>query len=184
MFGRATITLGIGPHSSSNIIRPHPRCGLYCYRPSSAVCLSVCLSVSLPVCRFVYHSSEPCKNDSTDRYVVWAEHLVGSKEPCVRWGPHSPMGRAVLRGGGPLQRYLCKNGWTDRYAVWVLGSDRPKQSCIRWGPDRPWEAVILGRKGAPIVKYRDFMPWAVQKRLNRLRCRFGCWVGWTERTTY
>jgi len=38
-------------------------------------------------------------------------------------------------------------------------------------------------KGAPIVKYRDFLPWAVQKRLNRSICRFGCGLGWAEGST-
>ena len=34
------------------------------------------------------------------------------------------------------------------------------------------------RKGAPIVKYRDFLPWAVQKRLNRSIWHLGCGLGW------
>jgi len=31
-----------------------------------------------------------------------------------------------------------------------------------------------GRKGRPIVKYRDTLRSSVQKRLNRSRCRLGC----------
>ena len=37
-------------------------------------------------------------------------------------------------------------------------------------------------KGAPIVKYLDFLPWAVQKWLNRSICRFRCGLGWAERS--
>ena len=52
MFGRATITLGIGPYSSSfYIFRPHRSTtyvdAAYCYRPSSVVCRSVCQSVTV-----------------------------------------------------------------------------------------------------------------------------------------
>jgi len=42
-----------------------------------------------------------------------------------------------------------------------------------------WEGAILGI-GAPIAKYRDFLPWAVQKRLNWSICRLGCGLGWAE----
>jgi len=53
MFRRATITLGIGPHSSSIIIRPHRstmyRDAAYSYRPCSVVCRSVSMSVGLSV---------------------------------------------------------------------------------------------------------------------------------------
>jgi len=43
-----------------------------------------------------------------------------------------------------------------------VGLDGHNESCIRWGPDTPLEGAILG-KGAPIIKYRYFLPWAVQK---------------------
>ena len=63
-----------------------------------------------------------------------------------------------------------------------MGSDGPKESCLRWGLSPPWEGAILG-KGAPVVKYRDFLPWAVQKRPNWLICRLGCGLGWAEGST-
>jgi len=44
----------------------------YCYRPSSMVCLSVGWSIC--------HSSEPCKDGSTDRDAVCIEDSSGSKE--------------------------------------------------------------------------------------------------------
>jgi len=61
----------------------------YCYRPSSVVCRSVCRSVC--------HSSEPCKNGSTDRDAVWVEESGGSKEPCIRWGCRYPMGKGNFK---------------------------------------------------------------------------------------
>ena len=59
----------------------------YCYRPSNAVCRSVC------------HTSGPCKNGCTDRDAVWVEDLGGSREPSIiRWGPDPPMGRGKFWG--------------------------------------------------------------------------------------
>jgi len=73
-------------------MRPH-RCTIYvdvayCYRPSSVVC----------------HSTEPCKNGSTDRDAIWVEDLGGPKEPRIRWGPGPPMGSGNFKGewGGLL----------------------------------------------------------------------------------
>jgi len=37
--------------------------------------------------------------------------------------------------------------------------------------------------GAPIVKYRHFLLYAVQKRLNLSICRFGCGLEWDEGCT-
>jgi len=45
------------------------------------------------------------------------------------------------------------------------------------GSTSAWDGAILRGKGRPIVKYRDFLPWAVQKRLNRSRCRLGYGFG-------
>ena len=38
-------------------------------------------------------------------------------------------------------------------------------------------------KGSPTEKYRDFLPWAVRKRLNRSICRSGCGLGCAEGST-
>jgi len=51
------------------------------------------------------------------------------------------------------------------------------------GVQIPHEKVQFWGKGSPIVKYRDFLPWAVQKRLNRLICYLGCELGWAEGST-
>jgi len=104
------------PHPSSSIIRPHCSTtyvlvdAVYCFRPSSVICRSVC------------HSSEP-----------------------------------------------CKNGWTDSDAVSVEDSTK-----------EPWEGAILKGEGWPFVKYRDTLRSAVQKRLNRLRCRLGFALRWAQ----
>ena len=62
-----------------------------CYRLSSVVCLSVGLSVC--------HSSEPCKNGCTNQDAIRAENLSRPKEPCIRWGSRSPMGKSNFEGG-------------------------------------------------------------------------------------
>jgi len=38
-------------------------------------------------------------------------------------------------------------------------------------------------KGSPIVKYRDFLPWAVQKRLSWSVCCVGCGLEWAKGST-
>jgi len=80
---------------------------------------------------------------------------------------------------------LYKNGWTDRDAVWVVGSDGPKKSCVGWGSRSPDGKGQFWGKGAPIVKYQDFLPWcwAVRKRLNRSICCLDCGLRWTEGST-
>ena len=43
----------------------------------------------------------------------------------------------------------------------------------------------VGRgKGRPVVKYTNSLPWALQKRLNRTRCRLGLGFGWAHGTMY
>ena len=61
------------------------------------------MSVGLLVC----HTSEPCKNDCTDRDAVWVENSGGNKEPCVRLGSRCPVGRGNFeRGKGrPFAKY-------------------------------------------------------------------------------
>jgi len=39
------------------------------------------------------------------------------------------------------------------------------------------------RKGSPTVSYRDFLPYAVQQRLNRSICHLGCGLWWAKRST-
>jgi len=121
---------------------------VYCYRPSSMVCRSICWSVC--------HTSEPCKNGWTDLDAVWVEDLGGPREPCIRWGP-DPHGKEQFLGGKgrPIVKYrdtmrssVQKRPLNRSRCIWVVGLDRPKESCIRWGPDHPWEGTILRRKGA------------------------------------
>jgi len=52
----------------------------------------------------------------------------------------------------------------------------PMNHVLDGGPDPPWQWTIF-------VKYKDFLQWAVQKRLNRTICRLGCGLGWAERST-
>ena len=74
----------------------------------------------------------------------------------------------------------CRNGWTDRDAVWFvpLWSRVSSRNYVLYGgPDIP-------REWAFFVKYRVALPWATQKRLNRWKSRFGCGLGWSQRTIY
>jgi len=85
------------------------------------------------------------------------------------------VGRSVtLVSGEP-----CKNGWADRDDVWVEESDVHREPRIRWGADPPVDGQFWG-KGSPIVQYRDLLPWAMQKWLNRSILRLGSGLGWDE----
>ena len=56
----------------------------------------------------------------------------------------------------------------------------PGNHVLDKSPVPPWEGKILRRKGRPIVKCKDTLRSSVQKRLNRLRCRLGCGLGWAQ----
>ena len=85
----STINIVVGISISTSIIRPHCSTtyidATYCYTPSS---VSVFLSSVTLV--------SPAKNGCTDRDAVWVEDSDGPKEPCIRWGPRSPMGRVNI----------------------------------------------------------------------------------------
>jgi len=64
-----------------------------------------------------------------------------------------------------------------RLAVWVQDSGGPNEPCITWVQIPHWKGQFWWI-WAPIVTYRHFLPWAVQKRLNLSICRFGCGLEW------
>ena len=75
------------------------------------------------------------------------------------------------------------NGWTSRDAIWLMGSDGTKKPRVRRKSRSPHKKGQLWGERS-VVKYRHALLSAVQKRLNQLRCRLGCWVRWTQGTTY
>ena len=72
----------------------------YSYRPSNAICLLGCLSVTIvsPA-----KTAEPIELP----FGLWTH---GPKEPCIRRGSRFPMQGVILRGKGTFYRDLCKNG--------------------------------------------------------------------------
>jgi len=55
----------------------------------------------------------------------------------------------------------------------------PKNCVLDGGPDPPMgRGNFEGRKGRPIVKYRDSLWSSVQKQVKRSRCHLGCGLGW------
>jgi len=76
--------------------------------------------------------------------------------------------------------WACKNGWTDQDAVWLVGLVGSKIHVLD-GVQIPVERVILIRERRSVVKHKDTLPWAVQKRLHRSRC-LGFGLGWTQGT--
>jgi len=53
----------------------------------------------------------------------------------------------------------------------------PRNHVLDGGPDLRGKGQFWGRKGRPIVKYSDHLPWAVQKRLNWSRFCLGYALG-------
>ena len=75
----------------------------------------------------------------------------------------------------------CKNGCTDRAAVCVEDLGGPGEPCIRWGPDPPMgRGDFEGRKGRPIVKYRD-VPLCGHLYKNGRTGRDALWVVGSDR---
>jgi len=80
--------------------------------------------------------------------------------------------RPIVKYRDTLQSPVLESGWTDRDAIWIVGSEWPKELWVRWDPDPPTRRGSFG-EGASIVKYREFLPWAVYKRLNWSICHLG-----------
>ena len=51
------------------------------------------------------------------------------------------------------------------------------------GVQVPYGKGKFSGKCVPIVKFRDFLLWSVQKQLNHLICHLDCRVGWTQGST-
>jgi len=75
---------------------------------------------------------------------------------------------------------LCRNGWTIQIPFGLWAWMGPGIICSR--RIHQGKGQFLG-KGAPIVKYRDFLPWAVQQLLSRSICCLRCGLGWAEGST-
>jgi len=106
-------------------------------------------------CWSVCHDREPCKNDWTDRDVIWYVDLSGPRNHVLD-GVNIPMQRGNFeeKMGGPLYstgtlcRELCKNGWSDRDAIWRA------HTC---GLDKPCRPTRCGCKLSPPGEYN----WSV-----------------------
>jgi len=111
------------------------------------------------VCRSLCHTSEPCKNGWTDRDTVWVEDSGGHREPCIRWGPGTPIGRGIFGNLGARRAHctckyrdfllwaVCKIGRTDWFAVWIVDSGGPKEAQVQsyspGGANVPtWEGTL------------------------------------------
>ena len=115
------------------IIRPHRSTtyvdASYCYRSSSMVCQSVCLSVC--------HTSAPCKNGCTDWGAVWVEDS-GPWEPLISWGSRSPDGKGQYFGvgkGRPIEKY--------RVTLWSSMQERLNRSRCRLACGMGWAQGIM-----------------------------------------
>jgi len=88
-------------------------------------------------------------------------------------------GAILTRKGGAILKYrkslpwTVQNSWTDRDGIWDAEWGGPKEACIRqvqipYAQEQFWRG-----KRQTIVKYKDLLPWTVQKQPNRSRCRLG-----------
>ena len=118
----------VSPHRSTTYAH-----AAYCYRPSSVVCRSVCLSL----CHASAWALQKRLNWSRCRLgceLGWAyrNHVLDGVQT-------SAWERAILRGKGMPGyarrhcRELCKNGWTDlmSFGLWTTRVG-PKSMCCMW----------------------------------------------------
>jgi len=116
-------------------------------------CLSVCLSVYLPVCNV----GVLLPNGLMDEDETWQAGRPRPWPHCVRWGfgTQLPLGREVDLGpndivldGDPAPVFrkgarappiffgpclLWPNGWMDQDTTWYEGRPRPRPHCVTWG---------------------------------------------------
>jgi len=129
--------------------------------PSSVVCQSVFMSL----CQCVTLVSPP-ENGWNDQVAICVPDSGGPNEPCITWGPDANMGRAIFRGNrqtivnyrdtprSSVQRWLNRS----RCRFWILGSHGPKASRVTWEFQIPHGKGQFWWIGAPIIKYRHFLP--------------------------
>ena len=116
---------------------------------------------------------------STVRRVDYIVGLVTTLQDVVRYFMMQPSGMKSDTEDPPIQLvspYMLLGIWL------LLGHIAwPREPCIRWDPDPPMgRGSFEGGNGSPIVKYRDYLWWAVQKQLIRSRCRLGCGLRWDQ----
>jgi len=115
-----------------------------------------------------------CKNCSTDQDAIWVENSGGAREPCIRLGSKSPIGRGNFEGrkGHPIVKYRGYSAVTHAKTAepivmpfQLIAWNYPK-NCELGEVQIPHDKGQFWGKGSLIVKYRDFLPLAVQKWLN------------------
>ena len=132
--------------------------------PSSVVCRSVCLSL----CQSVTLMS-PAKTAETIKLPFAFRTRVGPMNHVLHEVQTPTWEGAILTWGGNRQtvvKYrdtlqssvIYNDDWTDRGAIGVVDSHGPKASCVTWEVQIPHGKGQFWWIGAPIVKYRHFLP--------------------------
>jgi len=142
--------LRITQQQQSIIIRSH--CSTTHVDAGSIVTERVAWSVDRSLC----HTSEPCKNGWTNRDAVWVKDSGGSREPCIRWGSRSPIGRSNFEWGRAshcgVSRHsavICANTAEPMEILFGLWAQMgPRNYVLDGGPDPPCVGAILGERGA------------------------------------
>ena len=65
------------------------------------------------------------------------------------------------------------------FGLFIVALVGCKESCMMMVQFLQGKCQFRG-KWAPIVKYKDCLPWAVQKQLNQSICLWGCGVSWAQ----
>ena len=144
---------------------------------------TVAWSICRSVCRSICHTSEPCKTAEPIEMPFGLRTRVGPMNRVLDCGPDPPW-EGEISSGKEHSTVICAK-WLNCMMAMLFGlwaRTGPRNHKLDGSPDPPWEGTILG-KGVPIVKCRDFLPWAVQKWPNQSSSCFGYGLGWAEGST-
>jgi len=75
-----------------------------------------------------------------------------------------------------------KNSWTSGNVPWGMDSSVPRNHVLGWGQDTCRRRGNFWGISWIIMKYRDTLPWAVQKQMNQSTCCLGWNLGWAKGT--
>ena len=153
---------------------------------STCVCVCVCVSVFLFV-------SASMSAETHARFLPIFVHVVyGRRSVLLRQGDEIPRGRGNFGVFFTTDNALysmsfgthTKTAEPIERLFEVMSREGAGYHVLDGGPDPKGNWKFFRENVAAHCKVMETLRWAVLKRLNRSRCRFGWRLGWAQGTTY